>query len=513
MDRDCVLAVDDDPVFLKIVVATLKSAGYKVMTAPDLASAKSVLGAGGAERFSCALIDFRLPDGNGSELLRWLRPHESGVAAIIVTASGERSLIRQTMVEGACNFLEKPVSPRELRSAVALALSTTSPRRRLAETSRQVESAAQVQARLLSAISSTDVLVEYKFRPKNACGGDFLIHHKMPDGAEAFILSDVAGHDIAASVQSAFFHGWITGLLKNGAEVESVLDGFNRLLLEPQGDAAGSIAVTALKIQPELNCMTAWNFGGLPPVFVDWWGAVQWMGARSSAPLGWFETTRRTKASTGIPPSPVWIWTDGLESLADSIGAASLSVAYALLATGSGDDPLWLGWAEDDILVSRIWPHSSAGFQAPSCFHPLVAEEYDAEEVKGIDQIQARWKTSLGIALPEMPAGTAHDVLLAAREVVLNAVTYGCFGCERAAFHMLYNPGERVLRVRVADPGPGHTFDWRTEASAEPPGQHCGLLMVHSMASRVTRKRNGAELIIDFILSPELKIIRNEDLA
>lgn len=507
-----ILAVDDDPVFLKVVAATLNRVGYKVVTAGDLASAKALLdAAGGPEAFACALIDHRLPDGDGTQVLKWVRPHESGAAAIMVTASGDRGLIRETMIAGACDFLQKPVSPKDLRSAVARALASTQHRRRAEENHRAVQSVAQMHRHLLSAIFPK-LPVDYRFYPRNECGGDFLNHHHLPDGSDVYILSDVSGHDFRSASISAFFHGWMGGILKAGGEIEDALESFNQRMLGPIGEIAGSIAVTVLKVEPGRKCVTAWNCGGLPPVFVDWWGGVRWMGARSSSPLGWFDHIKPTRVNNGVPPSPVWIWTDGLESLADAIGASPLSVAYALLEAPPEEQPLWLGWSHDDILVTRIWPNSSAGLPQ-SYFHPLVAEECETRAEGAIDSLQAHWKTSLGIALPEIPADTLHDVLLGAREALLNAVKHGCYGCETASFQILYNPKERVLRVRVADPGPGHEFDWCAKSTEEPSGRQCGMTMIHCMASRVTMNRNGAELMLDFFLSPELRIMRDQDAA
>ncbi len=508
MDRACILAVDDDPIFLRVIVATLESAGYKVVTASDLASAKAVLEEGAIDRFACALIDHRLPDGDGTQVLEWLRPHDTGVAAIIVTASGERALMQQSMIGGACNFLQKPVTPKEIRAAVARALSTTQRQRRAVETHREAQSAARMFENLLKLLLGGDVLVDYRFLPRNELGGDFLNYHRLPDGSDVYIVSDVSGHDLAAAATSAFCHGWLAGLLRSGGEIEGPIEGLNERLLN-HASAEGSLAVTVIKVDRAAGCMTAWNCGGPPPVFVDWWGAVRSMGTRNSAPLGWFETIKPTRDRTGIPPGPVWVWTDGLESLADSIGASALSVAYALLAAPANEHPSWLNWANDDVLTARIWPQPPVR----DCFHPLIAEECGTRMAEGIDSMQARWKSSLGIAIPEIPGDTLHDILLCAREALLNALKHGCYGSETAAFQLLYNPGERVVRVRVADPGAGHAFTFSACVENEPSASRRGLMLIYALTSRVTSRRDGAELIMDFILSPDLHIIRNHEAA
>jgi len=510
VDRPHVCVVDDDPVFLRITSRVLQKAGYRVSTAADLSSARSLLGADGQDPFSCVLIDYQLPDGDGTDLLRWLHHRESAVAPVMVTASEEHALVKQTMVEGATNFLQKPVDANELRQAVAAATIATRDRRRSKEMRRQVKTAAQAQDRWLGAALDGDAFVEYKFCPKYECGGDFLMHHRFPDASEVFVVSDVAGHDLVASAQSSFFHGWMTGVLKYGGDIQSALEDHNRLLLDLSSTVAGSIAVTALEVHPSSKCMTCWNCGGPPPVFDDWGGWVVTMGARASSPLGWFDDVRPTRVGTGIPPGPVWIWTDGLEALADSFEASPLSLAYALLASSHRDHDKYLEQTKDDVLVVRLWPGASRGFHPPACWHPLLADEYGAREIAAIDSLQQLWKNSLRMALPALPSDTVHDVLLAGREAVLNALNHGCRGSETAGFQMLYHPGDRLLRLRVRDPGPGYAFDWRSAIEQEPSGVRCGLVMIHSISSRVTVERNGAELTMDYVLSGDLHIVRQE---
>lgn len=506
MTCPCVLAVDDDPVFLRIVESALKSAGCSVVTAGDLVSARAILNAPGSERFTCILIDYQLPDGNGVELLRWLKDRELPASAIMVTASDEQELVRETMVEGACNFLNKPVSVGELRQAVAGTSSAASRRLELTETLRQVETAGEVLAEIMSARLRGKVFVEYRFRPKHECGGDFLAHYRFPDGDEVFLISDVSGHEISTTMLSSFFQGWMTASLKNG-DVEPVLRAYNTRTLSSNG-IVGSVAVTALRVQPD--CLTAWNCGGLPPVYVNWRGRIQSMGERRSSPLGWFESFQPPTVHMGIPPGPVWIRTDGVDSLADSLGASPLAVSYALLACPRDQAPLWLGRANDDVLVARIWPGAAPDFVPPPYFHPLIAEKYGIDGEQNIDSLQASWKTSLQLALPQLPAETVHDVLLGSREALLNALTHGCCAGETASFQVLYNPGERVLRVRVDDPGAGHDFDWRMLMEQEPRGAQWGLAVIHTTASRVSSGRNGAEMTMDYILSDDFRITQPE---
>jgi anti-sigma regulatory factor (Ser/Thr protein kinase) len=133
----------------------------------------------------------------------------------------------------------------------------------------------------------------------------------------------------------------------------------------------------------------------------------------------------------------------------------------------------------------------------------LLVEEYHGGQRGEIDALQGFWQRSLRLALPELPEATLHDVLLASREALLNALQHGCGGRadQTASFQISFSPRPQTLRVRLADPGPGHDFDparqehGKTEHLAD---AHRGLLLIRNLADQVMLTRRGACLTMDF---------------
>jgi CheY-like chemotaxis protein len=87
-----VIIVEDDPDAREIYLGTLSYAGYDVTTATSVAEAKRA-----ARRHSPHLVvlDSRLPDGRGTDLLKILKrcPEMSGVPILMVTAfAGEQDV-------------------------------------------------------------------------------------------------------------------------------------------------------------------------------------------------------------------------------------------------------------------------------------------------------------------------------------------------------------------------------------------------------------------------------------
>jgi DNA-binding NarL/FixJ family response regulator/anti-sigma regulatory factor (Ser/Thr protein kinase) len=503
-----VLVVDDDPVFREIARAVLAEAGFDVITACDVESARAVFARMDIESLACVLVDYGLPDGNGIELAEWLNRRYSAVATVLVTASPDHSLLERSLSARVCAFLGKPLEPADFRRAVATAASITTQRRAGAEMREQVENARSHQKRALSSmLRSGEVSLEHRFHPRYYTSGDFLSYYAPAESQHIFLMSDAAGHDLRAAVHSAYFQGMLKGFLISNRSLAESLAAYNSVLVDGPVGGVSSLSVTAMAVDRAAGCVSAWNFGGPPPAFIDSLGWIRTIGARSSSPLGWFEDPQPTFDRVGIPPGPIWMWTDGLEDLADRMDSSPLSMACALLSAQADESPAYLAKAEDDVLVARIWPGIRAGATPFHYEQPLIAEEYSRDQISAIDRLQARWVHSLQLALPALSESVRYDLILSAREAVLNALKHGCSSHDCAQFQVSYESSESALRVRVRDPGPGYRFDVEEHAAedaANPVELHRGLILMHAHAGRVERANGGSEVIMEFPLDPRI---------
>lgn len=76
--RPSALVVEDDPELRSVLRLLLDQDGVEVVTAGDLAEAKVVVA---RHRPSVVLVDLRLPDGDGTDLVWWL--HSDAATATI----------------------------------------------------------------------------------------------------------------------------------------------------------------------------------------------------------------------------------------------------------------------------------------------------------------------------------------------------------------------------------------------------------------------------------------------
>jgi CheY-like chemotaxis protein len=102
-----ILVVDDDQSILRVIRRVFERAGYTVTVASTGLDAQKLIDGG---CFDAALIDVRLPDMLGMELLsRIARSHQT--VKIVFTGSPEPEYRLEAERKGADAFLTKPVNP------------------------------------------------------------------------------------------------------------------------------------------------------------------------------------------------------------------------------------------------------------------------------------------------------------------------------------------------------------------------------------------------------------------
>ena len=123
-----VLVIDDDALFVKLMVHTLKQRGHDVEFALDgLAGSRAF----SASKFDVVVCDIVMPEQEGVETIKMMRREQPEIG--IVAISGGLSMGNSSNIDvlhiagqlGADVTLKKPFQLSELASAVELALKTS----------------------------------------------------------------------------------------------------------------------------------------------------------------------------------------------------------------------------------------------------------------------------------------------------------------------------------------------------------------------------------------------------
>ena len=124
-----VLIVDDEENIGRSLKLILEREGYAVGTCLTAGEAKAF-----SQRPDVYLIDVRLPDGSGIDLVRWLRANDVTAPVLMISGHGTIAEAVEATRAGAFDFLEKPLS----RDKVLLSLRHALEERKLRDENQQL---------------------------------------------------------------------------------------------------------------------------------------------------------------------------------------------------------------------------------------------------------------------------------------------------------------------------------------------------------------------------------------
>jgi DNA-binding NtrC family response regulator len=129
-----VLVVDDENLIRVWLEAHLGESGYQVAVAENAAKARAAFA---TTPPAAALLDLKLPDGSGLDLLREFLEADPELVAVILTAHGDIGTAVEAVKLGAYHFLEKPPKLEELVVTLEKGLETRALKRTVSALRRQ----------------------------------------------------------------------------------------------------------------------------------------------------------------------------------------------------------------------------------------------------------------------------------------------------------------------------------------------------------------------------------------
>jgi len=124
-ERALLLVIDDDDGIRKICTEMLEARGFRVLGAASVGEGLRLFG----ERHPAAvLLDLRLPDGTGVDVLRELQRRSPGIPVVVVSGYGSVSDAVEAMRVGAFDFIEKPIARDRLYEVVERLTAPPGPR-------------------------------------------------------------------------------------------------------------------------------------------------------------------------------------------------------------------------------------------------------------------------------------------------------------------------------------------------------------------------------------------------
>lgn len=265
-----VLIIEDDVAFAQLLVRFLQRHGHVVSTASRV---QTGIGALKAEVFELVLLDYRLPDGEGWEVLQYLRGQGSPMPPVIVmtTFNDVKTAVR-TIRSGASDYITKPVNPDELLLAIKEA--TTASRANSTQavaTPLYIEGASEAAIRLqkhIALVAPTDFSVI--IQGESGTGKELaarMIHAQSKRRDAPFVALDcgVLSQELAGSELFGHVKGAFTGAVIHKTGMFEAAHG-GTLFLDEVGNLSYEVQVKLLRALQERTIVPV---GGNKPVRVD----------------------------------------------------------------------------------------------------------------------------------------------------------------------------------------------------------------------------------------------------
>jgi DNA-binding response OmpR family regulator len=111
MAKKTILVVDDDKSILRTFTRILQKSGYEIDVAE---TGKEAIEKADTGNYDLALVDMRLPDMDGTDLLAKMKKQIQNTTKIMITGFPSLESGVKALDEGADAYLVKPVKPEEL---------------------------------------------------------------------------------------------------------------------------------------------------------------------------------------------------------------------------------------------------------------------------------------------------------------------------------------------------------------------------------------------------------------
>jgi DNA-binding NtrC family response regulator len=260
-----ILIVDDEASLRTALFRALDRKGYQVITSASSKEAETV---GSSDKaLDLAIVDLRLPDGDGIELMQKLRVLHPNIQVIILTGHASIESAVEATRKGAFHFVTKPCNLDEIMTLVDRALSHS----QLTKENQHLRSALHNKYQFDSIIGQSEGIQEVLSMVERVAQSDSTVlimgesgtgkeliakalHFNSLRSQEAFIPINCGAIPAELLESELFGHvkGAFTGAVANRAgRFELAEDG--TLFLDEIGDMSPSLQVKLLRVLQEKN--------------------------------------------------------------------------------------------------------------------------------------------------------------------------------------------------------------------------------------------------------------------
>jgi sigma-B regulation protein RsbU (phosphoserine phosphatase) len=308
-----ILIVDDDRTATMVLVGLLKGAGFGALCVHDLAGAEALVR---EHAVGLVLLDVHLPDGNGVEFCGRLQtlPGMEGVPVLLISANHDTAVKVKGFEAGAVDYITKPFSGPEVLARVRTHLRLRAAWEALAgQQEERIQSLSSSQATLLpDPVGMPEAGFQLCVRQTLRAGGDFCDVVPSGEGITDYVVADVSGHDLGASLWTAAFKALLGEYASPLYVPQDICRRLDRSLRRVLPDAAYVTAIYA-RINRGAKRLSLVNAGHPPAIHVSAATGDARLLEQEGDILGMFPDSEFGRLEMAVQPGDrLFLYSDGL---------------------------------------------------------------------------------------------------------------------------------------------------------------------------------------------------------
>lgn len=304
-----ILLVDDDQSILETLVDIFQEIGYATDTASTGRQAIRKI----QDRFyNLALLDIRLPDMEGTQLLSEARRLQPDMKCIMATGNATKDSAVAALNMGAHAYLEKPIDVQQVMRTLDEAV-----------TAQRDESIRKYMVRTLaeSFLSKTpqhprlDLASRFEFASEVAqVGGDYFDFIDLGDQRLGVVIGDVCGKGVPAAIYTGKAKDMLYAYARLNPSPKWVMERLNHALYTQMSEECMFITMIYGIVDPASGTFTYTNAAHPPAILVHpASNAVQELAPDGNGLVGALAEAEFTESTVRLEPgSVIAMFTDGV---------------------------------------------------------------------------------------------------------------------------------------------------------------------------------------------------------
>jgi len=321
------MVVDDEPDLQMLILQKFRKKihndDYEFYFAENGLEALTVLN--DTKDISLILSDINMPKMDGLTLLQKLQEvEEAALKTVIVSAYGDMENIRTAMNRGAFDFVTKPIDFTDLETTIERGLKeirymrdNLKQKNQLSAVQQDLDTASRIQQKILpqdfpAFPDRKEFEIYAEMHTAKEVGGDFYDYFFIDEKHLGFVIGDVSGKGVPASIYMAVSRTMLKAIASQLHDPAECLQTVNSMLI-PESDLTTFVTVFYGVLNTETGHVKYCNGGHNLPYHVKEDGSVVQVENTEGLLLGKIEPIQfQTKEIQLNPGDKIFLYTDGL---------------------------------------------------------------------------------------------------------------------------------------------------------------------------------------------------------